>query len=126
MLTLAPFAEVKARLADLAVELRRYPAVHAATTAETPRAYDGEDRVECYVAAELASGTSWGAGWSSEAKAARGSSRRASASTTMEARTSWSGFPRGTRSMTEELVAEVRGAVSRLVEAARGMDVSEP
>jgi hypothetical protein len=125
MLIPAALAELKARLADLAMELRRHPPVHAATTAVTPRAYDGGDRVECYVDAELASGNGlgcWLEFWSEAGSWIIASSIRMNHDGGEDELV---GLPRRYAIDDEELVAEVRGAASLLVEAVRGMDVSE-
>lgn len=76
----AALAGVNQRLVDLAARLREHPAVESAVTAMHPRQYQAGDRIECYVDAELRSGSAVGwwleFGWDDDAWIIESSVRR--------------------------------------------------
>lgn len=124
-LLLSVLADLNGRLGDLAAELRQHPAVRSATASVTTRTYATGDRVECYVDADLASDRTVGC-WLEF--------RFDEGSWIVESSIRLNGdqgedelVGLGTRYAVDddELVGEVRGAATALVEAARQLDLSQ-
>ncbi len=123
-LVVSALAELSARFSDLAVELRRDPAVRSASAGIGLRAYEDGDRCECYVDAELASGHA--IGFWLEFREERGtwvveSSVRINGD---DGEDELVGLPERHAVDDEGLVAELGGATTAVVDAARGLDLS--
>lgn len=121
----AVLALVNQRLMDLAIQLRGHQMVRSVSVAVTPRRYPAGDRVECYVDAELANGRAVGC-WL-EARIDDGSwiidsSIRCNSE---EGENELLGLPSRFAVDDDELVAELDGASSALVETARSLDFGD-
>jgi len=117
-------AELNTRFADLAAELRKDPAVLAAVGRVTPRTYNDGDRVESYVDVELVSGHA--VGFWLEFRQLDGtwvveSSVRISGD---KGEDELVGFRDRHAVDDESLVAELQGATSALIDAARRLDLA--
>jgi hypothetical protein len=111
-----------AQLTDLAASLRQVPGVTTVSTAVTPRRYRPEDRVECYVDAQLRNGNTVGIWlefrWDDGSWVIESSIRH----NTDTGEDELVGLPPRYALSDDELAAELDGAARFLTESAQNLD----
>lgn len=119
----ATLARLHAQLTGLAASLRKAPGVVAVVAGVTPRRYASEDRVECYVDAQLDSGNSVGIWlefrWDGGSWVVESSIRH----NTDEGENELIGLPTRYAVDDDELEAELNGATRALIASAETLDL---